>query len=542
MMPAMASSPPPSVSPSVSSDPEATAALFALRELVDEALENALVARSGIAELMDTLLPVLVERMKLRGIFLRTYAEDLALHDFSAGETIAEVGRVLEACKEGGQEEIAFEAGGRQVIGQPLDVVGCWFGTFAISVEATDPRSRSYLARSANLVCEVLDNFLYAIRASREKHTITMELGDALRERVLGEGLGKAAAILHREIPISRMLLVYTAEEAAESTLQAQLYQEGKLVFDTLGAATGSSFAPLRMMAQEYLASQSTRLLEEVGMLGAQEEILINGITHSVVVGKVLVMPKGPPFNTHNREILSSFAGYIRQRIVDFNKEWRNLASSFSQADVARLLSSEDYRASYLEPREAEVAMLYVDIAGFTRLSEQVLKTPAQVAQLVEIWSKDAVDIVWQHGGVFDKMVGDCIIALFGPPFYETPPGARLASAIACAVEIREMTENLPKRPALGHLAEVGVGVSTGVNLAPLFVGTFGPNSNFTGFSSGMNNTARLQGCAKNGEILVMQEAIARLPEGHGFVFGEEQKAQVKNVAEPLRYRGLVRR
>jgi len=81
--------------------------------------------------------------------------------------------------------------------------------------------------------------------------------------------------------------------------------------------------------------------------------------------------------------------------------------------------------------------------------------------------------------------------------------------------------------------------VSTGVHLTPLFVGQFGPNSNFTGFSSGMNNTARLQGCAGRNEILIMEEAIGALPADHPFKFSESRSMPVKNVAEPLRFRAL---
>jgi adenylate cyclase len=78
------------------------------------------------------------------------------------------------------------------------------------------------------------------------------------------------------------------------------------------------------------------------------------------------------------------------------------------------------------------------------------------------------------------------------------------------------------------------------VFLAPLFVGQFGPNSNFTGFSSGMNNTARLQGCAGKDEILVMEDAVQKLPSGHPFKLGEKRSMPVKNVAEPLAFRALV--
>ena len=102
------------------------------------------------------------------------------------------------------------------------------------------------------------------------------------------------------------------------------------------------------------------------------------------------------------------------------------------------------------------------------------------------------------------------------------------------------MTNKLSERVGFESLREHGVAVSTGVNLAPLFVGQFGPNSNFTGFSSGMNNTARLQGCAGKDEILVMEEAIATLPKDAPFKFSEPRAAPVKNVAEPLKFRALV--
>jgi adenylate cyclase len=395
------------------------------------------------------------------------------------------------------------------------------------------------LQEGLNAVCEVLDNYLFSIRAMREKHLVMMRLGNALRHRVLGEGVKQAVGVLAEAIPMERMVIVYVAEENAAKTLHVQMFDGNKLAVDTL-AADQHTHAPLRLLGREYLSGESTKLLEELGVMAAQEEVLINGITKSVVVGKVVVTSRHGVFNTYDRELLSAFAGFIRQRVVDFNKEWRALALAFRPDDVARLLQNDEYERRFLAPREEKVGILYVDIAGFTRISETILKTPARVAELVESWSRDAVEIVWQHGGVFDKMVGDCIIALFGPPFYDEQPGDRLKRAIQCAVDIREMTNKLPARVAFEVLREGGIGVSTGVNLAPLFVGQFGPNSNFTGFSSGMNNTARLQGCASNGEILVMESAIEELPKDHGLTFGDLRSAPVKNVAEPLKFRALA--
>jgi adenylate cyclase len=169
-----------------------------------------------------------------------------------------------------------------------------------------------------------------------------------------------------------------------------------------------------------------------------------------------------------------------------------------------------------------------------------VLRDPAAIGRLVNAWGSAAVELIWAEGGVFDKMVGDCVIGLFGPPFFETPPAERVASALRAAWAIRAMTRELPLREGLGALADEGLGVSAGVHYAPLLVGRFGPNDNYTGFSSGMNNAARLQAQAGRDEIFVMVDAVAILPPDPPFTFGEAREAIAKNVTRPLSFRPLL--
>lgn len=521
--------------------------LLALREAIDVAIEEGMSRRDNLAEVLRRMLPSVCERVGARGAFVESYGEDLGLHAFHYPEGLVIPARdeVHARTRDARRERIAADEGDAVVFAQPLDVAGTWFGSAGLVFDRTSPKAadESHALALLNGLCEVLDNFLYSIRAARERHNVMMELGAALRHRVLGEGLAQAMTVLHRATPTGRALLVFVAEENASSMLHVQVYEGGRCMLDTMGRVDKSvDLDAVRREGAAYLRDGDRKLLARFGLEGAQEEVLINGVTKSVVVGKVVVTSRQGTFNTYDREILGGFAGYIRQRVVDFNKEWRRLAASFRPDDVSRLLMSDDYEQRFLTPREAEVAILYVDIAGFTKLSEQVLKTPAAVAELVEAWSRDAVDLVWAHGGVFDKMIGDCILALFGPPFYEESSGGRLAAAIRCAKAIREMTKRLPERPGFEALREPGIGVSTGINLAPLFVGAFGPNGNFTGFSSGMNNTARLQGCAKRDQILVMEESIAALGSEAGgeFSFGEIATAAVKNVAAPLRFREVL--
>ncbi|MBL8716705.1 MAG: adenylate/guanylate cyclase domain-containing protein [Myxococcales bacterium] len=524
-------------------DPHKLRQLLELRGLVDDIIEEGLLARRSLAEVMRGMLPRICDLCGARGAFVQSYDEDLALSVFRTPKDLAipDWENVQARTSDAERQDITERVGGDLLIAIPLDVAGEWFGRAglvvpAASFEAEDPE---HLHALLDIACEELDNFLFSIKAAREKHRVMMELSDALRHRVLSEGLQQAVACLARATPLDRMLLVYVAQEDSASTLHVQLFHGHTLVLDTMTGEVENG-DELRAAAREWLYGRSSAFLERYGFVGAQEEVLISGVTNSVRVGKVIATSKAGQFNTYDRELLAGFSGFIRQRVVDFNKEWRRLAASFRQQDVARLLSHDDYEARFLAPHEQTVAIAYVDIAGFTRISEQILRTPSAVAKLVEHWSAQAVDLVWEHGGVFDKMVGDCVIALFGPPFYDSPPGDRLVAALHWAKAIRAMTTAFPQQEGFEPLRAEGLAVTIGVHLAPLFVGTFGPNQNFTGFSSGMNNTARLQSTAKRDEILVMAEAIEQLPAKHEFQFGEERTAQVKNVAQPIRFRALL--
>ena len=117
-------------------------------------------------------------------------------------------------------------------------------------------------------------------------------------------------------------------------------------------------------------------------------------------------------------------------------------------------------------------------------------------------------------------------------------PAESCERALEAATAIRRFTRELAaSSPGLEH-AEESVGVAIGLNYCPLLVGFFGPNDNYTGFSSGMNNAARLQGLALRDEILCMESFAAAVNDSRRF--GELKATSVKNVAEPIRYRALL--
>ncbi len=511
--------------------PSATGAdaLLALNAFVDEQIEQMLQRKHSLEVALSALLPEIARRTGASAVFVHSYDENLALRTFSSGPHPAFAPYIERNAAEHAHGGV-FEAGDHTLVARSLDVAGEWFGSAGLVFSPRIlPHEAEQRQRELDVICEQLDNYLFGIKSAREKHRVLLELAQAMEQPVLGDGLSEAAALLDATIATDKLMITLRADPADSGTVQALLYERGALVYNS----HQNPDAALQKDAHEYLESGNAALLDRFGFRATREEVLLHGVKNATLLGKLVVSSRsGQELCTYDRDLLTGFAAFICQRIFDFSREYRALARSFRRADRERLLVTPDYRERYLSPREAQVAMLFVDIAGFTRISEQVLVEPAKIAALVDLWGQRAVERIWQHGGVFDKMVGDCVIGLFGPPFYERDPASWISAAIDAAIAIRDMTEALGRElPIPGGLA-----ITAGVHLGPLLVGTFAPNDNFTGFSSAMNNTARLQGQGERNEILVMRETLARLPSG-AYRFGDEREARVKNVEHPLCFR-----
>ncbi|MCU0687171.1 MAG: adenylate/guanylate cyclase domain-containing protein [Polyangiaceae bacterium] len=517
-------------------------ALFDLLRSLDALVEQALRERRSLARTMELVLPALAERLGALGVCVRTYDEDLRLRSFShpAGFAHPAIDEFLRENEEHHDLRVCGRTGvGPFVVAQGLDVAGAWFGSAVALFTPEAERREGFLADALDVACEEIDNFLQSIRTAREKQRVTMALAEALRHPVLVEGLAEAAAVLEAAMSLDTLVLAVLADESPDAPVHTQVYRRGELALDTLGRP-GDDAALWQKRARAYLRDDDRELLEALGLESAREEVLIHGIRNATVVGKLVAERRGGDFDTYDRDLLASFANFIRQRVVDFSREYRSLSRSFRPEHVRRLLGGDDYARRHLEPREESAAILYADLSGFTRVCERVLRDPAAIGRLINAWGASAVGLIWAEGGVFDKMVGDCVIGLFGPPFFDVTPAAAVASALRTAWAIRDMTRILPSREGLGELAGEGLGVSAGVHYAPLLVGRFGPNDNYTGFSAGMNNAARLQAQAARDEILVLADAVAALPPDSPFRFGEAREATVKNVSLPLSFRPLV--
>src|SRR4029450_5574027 len=109
--------------------------------------------------------------------------------------------------------------------------------------------------------------------------------------------------------------------------------------------------------------------------------------------------------------------------------------------------------------RLAEVSVLFADIRGFTLMAEG--ESPQETVSMLNAFFSAMADVVFRHEGNLDKFIGDCVMAVWGPP---SPHADDPARALRAALEMQEAVDGLnQQRVAAGKKPiGVGIGVNTG--------------------------------------------------------------------------------
>ena len=502
--------------------------------LIEECVRDHLSLRA----IMDRFLPALEGWIGAHGAVVTTRNEHLVEENYGWGDWTVLGGVDLDH-----PERRAIPLGTSTMLWLRLRLGGLEVGRAAVVLDGD--RTGAADERDLVLVLEAifaeLDVVLEDVHAAAHKQRLIVELEELLADPVFERGVDRAVALLHREIDAAAFVLVYR-DEVERGQLRYRVYETGRLTHANDGSADAHA------ALEAAIAARGEGLLEPgvqpIPLTGGVETLLSTGMTGARWLGKVLCAAGARGFSAFALDVVQVMSVAMSQRLVDFNRERRHLAQFFAPAVITELLRDASYHEKHLTPREETVAVLYADINSFTRISEQVLERPALIAEFVDRWGGGAVDLLWRHRGVFDKMVGDCVIGLFGPPFFREEPAAVARAALEAARAIAAFTAALEREAPWDRIPNSGVvpglGVAIGLNLCPMAVGLMGPNLEYTGFSSGMNNTARLQALAGFRETLAMDTFCELVAGAPGIALGEPQEAHVKNVKHPLRYRRVT--
>ena len=107
------------------------------------------------------------------------------------------------------------------------------------------------------------------------------------------------------------------------------------------------------------------------------------------------------------------FHGWALRSSVDLEKSKENYRRYFSP-EIGDEIESGDLVLGQDGSRVTDVAVLFTDIAGFTKLSEKM--DPQDVLDLLSEYQTLMVDAIFKHKGSVDKFIGDAVMANFGTP------------------------------------------------------------------------------------------------------------------------------
>lgn len=196
------------------------------------------------------------------------------------------------------------------------------------------------------------------------------------------------------------------------------------------------------------------------------------------------------------------------------------LGTYVSSAVAERII--EDPDAAKLGGVRREVSMLFSDIRGFSRFSEQL--DPEALSQFLSEYFTPMSDIVMGEDGLVDKYIGDAVVAIFGAPLEQTTHAAHACRSALAMIKSLDALNDDWKRRGLPEV-RIGVGVNTGIAA----VGNMGGKKrfNYTAVGDAMNLASRLETLTKEFHASILVGSRTRELAGDEFVFRELDQVQV---------------
>lgn len=201
-----------------------------------------------------------------------------------------------------------------------------------------------------------------------------------------------------------------------------------------------------------------------------------------------------------------------------------NILKMYVDENVLNFMSSREYEASLLENETVEASVAFIDICGFTAISET--ETPNYVVNLLNEYFDIMVKEIIQQKGIIDKFIGDAIMAVFKGPFH-------LDRAIDASLNIRNAIDKLP---VIEGESRFKPRVSIGINSGEIVSGNIGSSTlrrlDYTVIGDRVNLASRLQSAAKVNQILISEENYLKI--SNSFICNKIGEMSFKNKELPI--------
>lgn len=292
----------------------------------------------------------------------------------------------------------------------------------------------------------------------------------------------------------------------------------------TVYALTASTAAVLFYLCTRKLGALFSAGLMAAGAAGSI--VLVKAAYHAGYILPVLIFPavlvllyiasviEGYLEESRRRkQIVGVFKKYVAPQIVD---------------DISK---NKEFKVA-LGGEKRHIAVLFVDIRGFTTMSESL--KPEEVVEILNEYLALTTDSIFRNCGTLDKFVGDATMAVFNAPF---DLNDYIYRAVKAAWDMKAGADALADRftGKFGKCVSFGIGIHCGEAI----VGNIGCEfrMDYTAIGDTVNTASRLESNARAGQILIseavykaVKERIEVNPIGEIPLKGKEQRVFVYQV------------
>lgn len=209
---------------------------------------------------------------------------------------------------------------------------------------------------------------------------------------------------------------------------------------------------------------------------------------------------------------VSFFLLYIATVVIHYIRAAAARAKVYSTFEryvapsVVKELMKEGTDSLALGGKLCDIAVLFVDVRGFTTMSERL--EPEKVVYIINKILTMTSSCIEKNNGTLDKYVGDCTMAFWGAPL---PQEDSVYLAARTALDIVKGCEEVSAqlKEETGEEFKVGVGVHYG----PAVVGNIGSERrmDYTAIGDTVNTSARLEANAPGSTVYISRVVADKL-------------------------------
>ncbi len=237
--------------------------------------------------------------------------------------------------------------------------------------------------------------------------------------------------------------------------------------------------------------------------------VMVFSLTYLTSLGYTLITEQ-----QERQRVTRMFGRYVAQQVVD-----------------QILKEGED--SLKLGGDRKNVSLLFIDIRGFTPLSEKL--SPEEVVAILNQYFEIVTKCIFNNKGMVDKFMGDAVMAIFNAPM---DVDKHAYWALRAAQDI--IAEGVELQRKVLEMSGVNLYFGIGINTGDAVVGNIGAENRYeyTAIGDTVNLAARLESNAKPGQVLV-SKAVYDAVEG-SIPLESVGEIMVKGKSKPIQIFQLV--